>query len=77
MALSRIKTEFKNKRVAFGNSATPLHTREDIDELAIIALESQDKTLLDLFEQLPELALLKKNKTDALLKKVVPAAIKK
>jgi hypothetical protein len=64
MPLSKIKTQYFNKRVAFGKSAALLHNREDIDDLAIIAHESQDKTLLDLFEILPELSVLKKAKTD-------------
>lgn len=76
MALATIKQEFLNKRVAFNNGAAPLHKREDIDDLAIIAQESQDPTLLQLFEQLPPLAVLKKNKTEAELKRGVPAAVK-
>jgi hypothetical protein len=67
MALSRIKKEFLNKRVAFGKSGDPLGQREDIDDLAIIAHESKNKVLLDMFEDLPALATLKKNKTEAAL----------
>jgi hypothetical protein len=71
MPLAEIKNEFKNKRVAFGNSAAPLYQRQDIDELAILALESQDSSLLRLFQEpLPELSILKKNKTDIELKKI-------
>lgn len=72
-----IKKDFLNKRVAFGKSAAPLHKRDDIEELAIIAIESQDPTLLRLFESLPALAALKKKKTDRQLKEIVGAAGKK
>lgn len=77
MPLSRIKKEFLQRRVAFGKSAAPLYKRSDIDDLAIIALESQDKSLLELFEKLPELSVLKKVKTDQQLATVVVAAGKK
>jgi hypothetical protein len=72
MALAVIKEEYRTKRVGFGNSATLLGNRTDIDDLAIMALESQDKSLLILFEQpMPLLAALKKNKTEAGLKRPV------
>jgi len=74
MPLSEIKKEFLNKRVAFGKSAAPLYKRDDLDDLAIIALESQDPSLLRLFERLPELAVLKKVKTEAELKRPAAAA---
>lgn len=70
MPLSKIKTKYFNKRVAFGKSAAPLHNREDIDDLAIIAHESGNKNLLDLFETLPELSVLKKVKTDQQLGRI-------
>ena len=73
MSLARIKKKFESKRVAFNNSATPLLKRTDIDDLAIIALECNDASLLELFEVLPELALLKKNRTEAQLKRPVAA----
>lgn len=74
MALTKIKKQFLHKRVAFGNSAAPLGQRTDIDDLAILALESKDPTLLMLFESLPDLQALKKTKTDAQLKKVASDA---
>lgn len=64
MPLSKIKPKYFNKRVAFGKSAAPLHNREDIDDLAIIAHESGNKNLIDLFETLPELSVLKKSRTE-------------
>lgn len=72
MALARIKQEFLNKRVAFGKSAAPLYKRDDIDDLAIMALESKNPELLQMFEELPELSVLKKAKTDAELKALSP-----
>lgn len=74
MALATINPIYKNKRVAFGKSAAPLYKRTDIDDLAILALESKDPTLLRLFNKLPELKVLKKAKTDAELKKLPPVA---
>lgn len=74
MSLAAIKKEFLNKRIGFNNSADPLIKRNDIDDLAIIALESQDKSLLELFQTLPELAVLKKNKTDRELPKTAKDA---
>jgi hypothetical protein len=70
MALSKIKEEFLNKRIAFGKSGDPLGKREDIDDLAIIALTSNNKTLLDLFEVIPSLDILKKNKTESELLRI-------
>lgn len=70
MPLSKIKDQFKNKIVVFGKlSSVPIGQRTDIDELAIIAHESQDRSLLRLFEKLPELSELKRAKTDVQLKK--------
>jgi hypothetical protein len=75
--LSKIKKEFFNKRVAFNKSAAPLGQRTDIDTLAILAYESGDKSLLRLFDQLPELAVLKKTKTESDLKRPVVATNKR
>jgi len=79
MVQATIKEEFKNKRLAFGKSANPLYKRSgiEINELAIIAHESKDKSLLQLFETFPTLAELKKTKTDQQLKEAVGAAVKK
>jgi hypothetical protein len=64
----KIKKEFKGKYVAFGSGNKPLGERDDINDLAIMAIESQDPTLLELFESLPDnVAGLKKAKTDAQL----------
>jgi len=68
MALAKIKKEHETTVVAFGNSGLPLGQRDDIDQLAIIAQESKNPSLLALFEKLPTLAELKKTKTDAELK---------
>lgn len=68
MALSKIKKEYADTVVAFGNGGGPLKDRNDIDELAIIAQESQDPTIMEFFEVLPPLADLKKTKVDAELK---------
>lgn len=74
MPLSKIKSQYLSKRVAFGKTAAPLYKREDIDDLAIIALESGHKNLIELFEVLPELSVLKKARTEAQLKRNAPVA---
>ena len=69
MPLSKIKSEFLSKRVAFGKTAAPLY-KIDADELAIIALESNNKNLLRYFETpMPELDVLKKARTEAALRR--------
>lgn len=70
-----VKNEFLQTVVAFGNSGLPLGQRDDLIDLAIIAQESNDLTLLQLFEKLPSLATLKKAKTDKELKAVLPEVV--
>jgi hypothetical protein len=70
MALAKIKEESKSAVVAFGNSGLPLGQRDDIDQLARIALESQNPNLLFLFESLPTLEELKKAEFEGGLKKI-------
>lgn len=60
--LSRIKSAHLQRRVAFGQSAARLYKRQDIDDLAILALESRNPKLLELFEYLPDLDTLKKKR---------------
>lgn len=67
MSLAKVKEEYRGKVIAFGRTkpGVPLGAREDIDALAIIALESNDRSLLRLFEQpMPALADLKTAKTE-------------
>lgn len=73
-----IKKEFLDKRLAFGRSGNTLSNRsgEEINDLAIMALESKDQSLLKLFDKLPSLADLKKVKTDNQLKRVAVVAVK-
>jgi hypothetical protein len=72
--LAKLKADKKNEFVGFGNGGSrKLGERDDLDELAIIALESGNKSLIDLFEPLPPLAELKKAQTDSKLK-AVPGA---
>lgn len=73
MAQAVIKDEHKQTTIAFGNSGLPLGLRDDIDQLAILAHESQDPSLLNLFKVLPPLAELKKSKVDAELKAISAA----
>lgn len=75
MPLSKIKDEYKDKKILFGKrgKGLPLGEREDIDDLAIIAIESKDRSLLRLFETLPDLAELKKSRTDVEIAKAQQA----
>ena len=59
----KIKPEFKDKVVGYNGRSLPLNKRKDLDVLALIAHDSQDKSLLNLFEELPSLAELNKQKT--------------
>lgn len=74
-----IKPLYFNKRVGFNKSAIPLRRRSEseINDLAILALESNDQSLLKLFDTLPALPDLKKTKTEAQLKKIAPAVVEK
>lgn len=68
MAISKIKAEFANNYVAFGKSKKKLGERQDIDDLAILAHQSGDESIQDLFETLPPLADLQAAKTKEDLK---------
>lgn len=56
--------------ISFGKGSGPIEKRsnDDLIELAIMAHESQDPTILDLFDDLPKLNALKQYKTDKTLK---------
>lgn len=62
-----IKKEYESTVVGFGNSGLPLGKRDDLNDLAIIAHQSQDPSLLRLFETLPSLEDLQREKVKALL----------
>jgi hypothetical protein len=53
MSIAKIKAECKDVQIGFNGSGLPLGMREDIDELALLAVQSQDPTLLALFETIP------------------------
>ena len=63
----KIKKQSETAIVAFGNSGLPLSERDDLLDLAIIARQSQDPTLLNHFEELPPLDQLLKQKVQPLL----------
>lgn len=68
--LSKIKAEHKDStKVVFGGRGKQkLGERDDIDDLAISALRSGNRNLLNLFEQpMPTLEALQKKSTDAKL----------
>ena len=62
--LIKIKETAKEKIIAYNGRALPLGQRSDYGELAIIALESGDTSLLEVFETLPTLEELKKQKVE-------------
>ena len=62
--LIKIKETAKEKVIAYNGCALPLGQRNDYAELAIIALESGDPSLLEVFETLPTLEELKKQKVE-------------
>jgi hypothetical protein len=67
MALAKIKNECLQMQVGFNGSGLPLGMRDDIDELALLAVQSQDTTLLALFETIPSEKELLESKGEAFL----------
>lgn len=72
-----IKKEFQQTVIAFGNNGLPLNNRPvlDIINLGIIARESNDKSILKLFDQLPTLAELKAMKMQEVEKTITKSGI--
>ena len=56
----KIKKEFENQVVGFNGSGKPLKGRKDLAVLAEMALRSNNKNLLNLFEEIPTLEELEK-----------------
>lgn len=78
MPKSTIKEEFKSTLVVFnGGGRKLLGERDDIDVLAVMAIESQNPNLLKLFEYLPSLEELKSAQFETQLKKSVAVAGRK
>lgn len=71
-AMLKLKKQFESTVIAFGNSGLPLGQRDDLLDLAIIAQQSQDPTLLQLFESLPSLGELQKQRIQPLLPAITP-----
>ena len=65
-----LKTDAEKQVVGYNGRSLPLGSREDLDKLAIIALESGDKSLLGLFESIPTLEELKAAKVATELPKL-------
>lgn len=73
MAISlKIKSQYQDTKIAFGSRSKPLkeRTQEELRDLAIIAIESNNPNLTRLFEQLPTLDELKNEKVS----KAIPVA---
>ena len=63
----KIKEQYKDKVVGFNNSTTPLGYRDDLDKLAEISIQSNDPSLLELFEEIPSLEKLYEEKGKKLI----------
>lgn len=66
----KIKEQYKDKVVGFNNSTTPLGYRDDLDKLAEIAIQSNDPSLLELFEEIPSLEKLYEEKGKKLIEEL-------
>ena len=66
----KIKEQYKVKVVGFNNSTTPLGYRDDLDKLAEIAIQSNDPSLLELFEEIPSLEKLYEEKGKKLIEEL-------
>ena len=66
----KIKEQYKDKVVGFNNSTTPLGYRDDLDKLAEIAIQSNDPSLLELFEEIPSLETLYEEKGKKLIEEL-------
>ncbi|WP_073077876.1 hypothetical protein [Chitinophaga jiangningensis] len=60
----KVKDAYLGTVVAYGHSALPLKERDDLIDLAILAIKSNDPTLLKLFDDLPPLSELLQAKTE-------------
>ena len=65
----RLKEEHKDRVIGFNGSGLPLGQRNDLKDLAEIAVKSNDKSLLELFEELPTLAEIEKSKSKDFLER--------
>ena len=66
----KLKEQYKDKVVGFNNSTTPLGYRDDLDKLAEIAIQSNDPSLLELFEEIPSLEKLYEEKGKKLIEEL-------
>lgn len=65
----KLKDEHKDRVIGFNGSGLPLGQRNDLKELAEIAVKSNDKSLLELFEELPTIAEIEKSKSKDFLER--------
>lgn len=68
----KIKEEHKDRVVGFNGSGLPLGQRTDLKVLAEIAIKSNDKSLLELFEELPTLEVVEELKSKDFLERTEP-----
>lgn len=65
--LPKIKKEFQETRVAYNGSGLPLGLRNDIHVLARLALDGDDASLLNMFEETPTDEMVKDAEAEAFL----------
>lgn len=68
--MMKIKEQYRDKVVGFNKLTASLGERKDLEKLADIALRSNDKSLLELFEELPTLEKLNEKKGKKLIEDV-------
>ena len=69
----KIKSEFLETVIGFNDSALPLGQRDDLHILAEMAQNSQNPSLLKLFEELPTPKEIEENKVEKLLEETADA----
>lgn len=70
----KVKEQYKDRVVGFNGSGLPLGKRTDLKDLAEIAIKSNDKILLELFEELPTIAEIEKSKSKNFLERTDESA---
>lgn len=68
----KLKPEFKNRIIAFGDSADALGKRNDLHKLLLLAYRANRQDYIDMFDDPPTEAQLKKASTDEALAAIPP-----
>lgn len=68
----KLKPEFKNKVIAYGDSGQALGKRNDLHKLLLLAYQAGRQDYIDMFDNPPTSAQLKKALTDEALAAIPP-----